>query len=399
MVISASDPRIGLTAAILASGLPEPVGPAAVGPSGDGDREIGDLNLAAEREGLRAGTDVATALETCPSLLLLPPDPAGMEAAWEMVLAALEGIGAEIETERPGEAFFDPEPLVGMYGSLAGVLDQVFLAVGGKALVGLGPTRLAAVTAASPTAGQLEAVTEEGLGSHLGSLPVELLRKRLRAVPDDGMFETMERLGIRTLDRLKRLPRDAVSDRFGEAGLEALRIASGIEAPLSPRRPRSEIEVSLELESLGGGERLPAAIELACGSIASRLGRAGLLARSFELTVRLEAGDSLFRKLVPRTPTRSTATVSLLARGAFDRLPSPAEALALKALETTREGPGQPNLFADLSTGRRERIHEAARQAEAAAGEQALFRIVETDPGSRLPERRVLMIPLTGAGP
>jgi len=395
MIVCALTPSLGLTAAVLASGLPEPVGPTAVAPSGPGDRAIGEVNTAAGQKGLRTGTDVATALEICPSLVLLPPDPIGMEAAWETVLTSLEGIGAEVEAPKAGEAFFDLEPLIRMYGGQAEALDEVFLAVGGRALIGAGPTRLAAVTTAAPTVEELEIITVEGVGEHLRDLPVDLLRERIPKGRKSRMFETLGRLGIATLGELKSLSTDAVADRFGEVGLEALRIASGLEGPLRPRRPESEIQVFLELDPLGGGNRLPAAIDLACESIASRLERTGVLARSFELEVYLEAGGSLSRKLAPRVPTRSVATISLLAGGAFAPLPSPAESLAIRTSETTPESPGQPELFTDPTAGRRQRIQEAVRQVRAVTGGQALLRIIETDPGSRLPERRVLMVPLT----
>lgn len=397
MLICAYGPRLALDAAILASGMPVIDGPAAVAPPEGTYGQIGDVNRPARRSGVRPGMDIGTALEACPSLLLLPEDPARMTAAWEDILTSLEGIGAAIESDRPGEAFFRAEPLAAMYGGDQAILRKVFLAVNGRALVGAGPTRLAAMTSVSPTVQGLRVITPADLEGHLEDLPVELLRGRISGAVESRMFETLERLGVRTLGRLKCLPPESMADRFGEPGLEALRVASGIEDPLHPRRPRSAVEVSLDLESVDGGDRLPAALDLICGMLASRLERKGLLARCLKLEVSLEAGGSLVRELVPRIPTRSSAIISLLVRGAIGTLPSLANVVSLRAPETTPALPGQDDLFGDPANDRRKRITEAARQVGVAVGDDALLRVVETDPASRLPERRVLMVPVTEA--
>lgn len=391
MIASVCEPRLGLTAAILASGMPRPTGPTAVAPTEGGPRVIGEVNREAAKVGIKSGMEVGTALEACPALVLLPPDPAGLDAAWETVLEALEGVGAEVEASEAGEAFFDPAPLVAMHGSLEGLVGNLFETLDGRAKVGIGPTRLAAITSLSRSPEGLEPVGEDDLHRHLDRLPVRILRGRVRA---EGMLETLDRLGIRTLGQLRQLPTGSVADRFGGAGLEALRIANGIEPPLRTRKQGNPVEVRLDLEAVDGGDRLPAAIELAAGMIASRLERAGLFARSLRLEVVLETGGSLGRELVPRLPTRSASTIALLARDKFEPLPSMVCSLLLKVPEATRGMPGQENLFDDPSAGRRKRLAEAARQVGVAVSGQALLRVVETDPESRLPERRVVMVPL-----
>ena len=51
------------------------------------------------------------ALARCPELVLVDPDPERAESAWEELLAKLEGIGAAVESERAGEAFFEADGL------------------------------------------------------------------------------------------------------------------------------------------------------------------------------------------------------------------------------------------------------------------------------------------------
>jgi alanyl-tRNA synthetase len=48
-------------------------------------------------------------------------------------------------------------------------------------------------------------------------------------------------------------------------------------------------------------------------------------------------------------------------------------------------------------TGRDERLREAVRQTRAAAGPDAALRVLEIDPDSRVPERRVVLTPFDAA--
>src|SRR5262249_35499695 len=44
------------------------------------------------------------------------PDPAGVADAWERIITALEGIGAAVESPRPGIAWFEERGLRGLHG-------------------------------------------------------------------------------------------------------------------------------------------------------------------------------------------------------------------------------------------------------------------------------------------
>jgi protein ImuB len=74
-------------------------------------------------------------------------------------------------------------------------------------------------------------------------------------------------------------------------------------------------------------------------------------------------------------------------------LPAPASALGLRALALGPAGGEQPALARGERERRRERIGEAVRQARAAAGSEAILRVLEVDPGSRVPERRLTLTP------
>jgi len=91
-------------------------GPLALAPEIGREPLIGETSAAAEAYGVRAGLRLGEALARCPTLRLVTPDPAGVADAWERVVAALEGIGAAVESDHPGIAWFEEKGLRGVHG-------------------------------------------------------------------------------------------------------------------------------------------------------------------------------------------------------------------------------------------------------------------------------------------
>ena len=82
-------PGFALRAALLARpGLA--LRPAALAPLPGTEQLLGPVTAAAEAAGIRPGMRLGEALATCPSLVLVDPDPAGAEREWEGILLRLE---------------------------------------------------------------------------------------------------------------------------------------------------------------------------------------------------------------------------------------------------------------------------------------------------------------------
>jgi protein ImuB len=95
----------------------------ALAPSPGGRQAVGEVSAAAEAAGVEAGMRLGEALARCPSLGLIPADPARAGERWDELMERLEGIGAEVESERSGEAFFAVEGLRRIHGGeVAGVV-------------------------------------------------------------------------------------------------------------------------------------------------------------------------------------------------------------------------------------------------------------------------------------
>ncbi len=365
------------------------VRPAALAPEPGGAQLIGEVSEPAERFGLRAGMRMGEALSRCPELALIPPDPERAERSWEEALRRLEGIGAQVESARAGEAFFEAGGLSRLWGGVEGVLKRVRQQLG-KVRLGAGPGRFCAYVAAASSGG---IVPNEGAADFLEPLPVSLLCGRLgRDEEADDLPNELERLGISTLGRLAGLPRDAVADRFGRLGLRARRLARGEDDPLRPRPVREAIAVELELPEAVSGQQLERALELLISRLLAHGARRGRTLRTLRLSARLAAGGGWRRQVALR---RASADRSRLADALLPHLtllPAPAATLRLEAVALGPET-GEQLSLSSPDQERRKRISEAVRQTRSAAGADSLLRVLEVDPESRVPERREVLMP------
>src|ERR687890_30678 len=148
MVICVLYPRFELLAA-LGDRRALPPAPAALAREGGGERVVGEVSAPAEAFGVVRGMRLGEAMSRCPALRLVPPDPEGVRSLWHAVLDLLEAIGAAVESDSAGAAFFESDGLHGLHGGdLAGVLAAAGRALGPGARMGAAPCRFAAHAAA-----------------------------------------------------------------------------------------------------------------------------------------------------------------------------------------------------------------------------------------------------------
>jgi protein ImuB len=374
--------------------------PAALAPEPGAAQLIGEVSEPAERFGLRAGMRMGEALSRCPELALIPPDPQRAEGSWEEALRRLEGIGAEVESERAGEAFFEAGGLEGLLGGLEGVLKRVRRELG-EVRIGAGPGRfcayVAVVRGCSAAEGEEQpvsrcAVVTGRAAEFLEPMPVSLLCGRLGDEEADDLPNELERLGISTLGRLAGLPRDAVADRFGRLGLHALKLARGEDEPLRPRPVREAIAVELELPEAVSGQQLERALELLISRLLAHEERRGRTLRALRLSARLAAGGGWRRQVALRSASADRARLADALLPHLFLLPAPAATLRLEAVALGPETGDQLTLSSPEEE-RRRRISEAVCQTRSAAGGDAVLRVLEVDPESRVPERRHVLMP------
>jgi hypothetical protein len=77
-------------------------------------------------------------------------------------------------------------------------------------------------------------------------------------------------------------------------------------------------------------------------------------------------------------------------------IPAPAELIRLSIERFGPPASDQRSLLEDPVAARNARLREAIRQARVVAGPEAALRVLEVDPGSRVPERRAVLTPFEG---
>jgi protein ImuB len=325
------------------------------------------------------------------------PDPVEAAELTEAMVRRLEAIGAAVESERAGEAFFAVDGLRGIHGGdSAGVLAAARKAIGeppgrrGRAAdtsfrIGTAPNRFAAFAAAWKRV----SVPADQLHVFLAPLSTSILPLRLEA-PGREVEElvlTLERLGIGTLQALSRISPDRVADRFGPLGLEARRLARGVDAPLRPRQPHEELAEQLELPEGTAGSQLERALALLVDRLLAAPQRRGRTLLGLRFGALLSAGGSWSVEQGLGRPTASARTLRSLLVPRLESLPGPVAALRLRALGLGPAAADQIELAVGGEEPRRRRLGAAVREVRAAQGAEALLKILPVDSASRVPER------------
>ncbi len=391
MIVAVHLPRFSLLVALLAARQPLDA-PTALGPPPGEPQVIGLCTAAAEAQGVKPGLRVGEALARCPRLELVTPDPDAVADAHERFLVRLEDLGAAVESVGPGSACFTADGLYRLHGGLDGVLRRVrtVLPVGADGRIGVAPTRFVALEAAfqAPPRRPL-IVRAEDVIDFLATLPVARLPLPAKLVA--ALFD----LGIRTIGAVAALPRAAALERLGFSGISAWKVARGEhDQPVRPRIPPEPLEVRMEFpEAVGALPALESAATLLVTQLADRARARGRALRSLVIRARLSGDGSFVREVVLRDATTDPDRIALAVLPHLVRISAPVEVLIVRADASGHEGGHQLTVLDIGRVERARRTGEAVLQTRAALGDQAVMRVIELDPLSRLPERRWALVP------
>ena len=357
--------------------------------------------------GVRPGQMISQAISLCPSLTLLEPDPAHYDAAHEAMMAALMELTPVVEPAGRGRIFMGMDGLERLHGS---PVRQVRMAL--QALFQIFPGPLVAATRVGWASGKFGAwvaaararpgkpvlVSDSDLPTFLASCPVS-------ALPVDPlMIHRLERLGITTLDKIISLPEPALVGQFGPEGRRAREWAQGqrIDHVRPLHRPRP-IRVSLDFHSPAGRtEAIHGALGRLLEKALSRPDRRGRSIHGVRLRARLEGGGSWSVEVILREPTARKDSIAFPLRSRMALSPPP-RAVERLTVEFFQFGPAssQTGLFDRKEKGGRASdgvemeegavpfsLREAIKELKLKLGNSPLYRVVEVDPWSRIPERR-----------
>ena len=255
------------------------------------DGRVEAVNAAAIAAGIRRGMRRGEAEGICPLVVTIERDYSAEMIAFEPVVAAIEDLIPNVEVVEPGLVFVPVSGAVGYYGGEAPLAEQVAKeidrAAGGGFLIGIAEGPFSARQASARAVGEPPVLIIEDDGAFLASLDIS-------AVGRDELVATFRWLGITTLGELARLPGSAVASRFGTAGLEAHRLASGRDRAVNPRDLPVDLTVterfSPPLEDL---EQAAFVARAMAGRLVEAL--ASLGAAPFRIVVEAEAADGTVR--------------------------------------------------------------------------------------------------------
>jgi protein ImuB len=366
--------------------------PAALAPPAGAEQLVGPVTAAAETAGVVPGMRLGEALATCPGLVLVEPDPAGVEREWEGVLRRLEDAGFAVEPGEPGVVVFETKGVERLYGGVEAALQRALAAVGTAwdPRVGAGQRRFAALAAASVARpGQALIVQGEAERDFLAPLPLSLL-----PLPPDRYAE-LEGLGVRRLGDLARLPGGAVAERLGPEGRAAWRLARGGERRrVRGRAPAVELAETLAFpEAVGNHITLTRALRALLDRLLARPERAGRPFRKVALSARLVGGGSWRRTAALREATAEPGRLRAALAPKLVEIPAPVVELRLEAVELAEHTGNQLALVEPEGHELGTRLREGLRQVKASTGTGSVCAVVEVAPWSRIPEARALVVP------
>jgi protein ImuB len=363
-------------------GLPEAEAKAlAVLATGKGGKRILALNRFAQMEGLRTGMLLTDACALLPSLATIPHEAGAERRELKRLAAACNRFSPWVAPDEPDGLWIEATGLAHLFGGEQALLDQILGslrglgfeargAIAGTAGAAWALARFAKATSAvAPPGDEAEA---------LAPLPVKALRLDAEGVA------LLERLGLKAIGQLYRIPRASLRARLGVAISSRIDQALGGEGEaLSPLLPEPVYAARLEFpDPLTAFESLEAAAAILIADVTENLGRDGKGARRFTLAlfdtqngkaeIRFRmARPSAEAKHIGRVLKEKLATLE----GQFDAA-SGFDAVALYALGAEPLVSRQT----DILGGLRERVDNKVRMAQfldrvtARLGEQAARR-------------------------
>jgi DNA polymerase-4/protein ImuB len=370
-------------------------------------RTIWQVSERAHEAGVRPEQLVSQAVSMCPSLTLLEPDPAHYDAAVESMLELLAEITPILEPAGRGRVFLGMDGLGRLFGSperqakrALNSLFRIFPApLVAATRAGMAPGKFGAwVAAASARSGEPAIIAESELSQFLARCPVGSL-------PVDPLIvQRLERLGLQTLGELQRFPEPSLIAQFGDEGRSALAWATGRRIdPVRPWHRPEPIRVSLDFPNpVGITETLHGALDRLIERALSRPARRGRSVTSMRLGAQLEGGGSWFVETVLREPTSQRERIASPLRMKMAISPPP-KAVDILIVELTQFGApsAQTSLFdrknenGRAAAGRElaqgevpPSLRDAVKELKLRLGHSPLYRVVEVDPWSRIPERR-----------
>lgn len=363
---------------------------------GPGERKVVQhCSLEAEQAGVRPGVPLREVRSRCSDAIIRQSSPVLASTVLDELAGKLRQVSPAVEAADE-QLFLDLRGLQRLYQHSLLRLERAIRAVIPPVLhprISIAPGKLVAAIAArqAPASGLLSVADGETV-RFLAPLPIGVLP----LAPE--MLKRLERLGLRTVADVAALSFSAVQAEFGPAGAQAWRLAHGQDsATIVPRSVIPTVQASLRFDhSLASTDAILAALNILLARAFGDSNLRGRSARQARLRGLLTNG-TVWERLITFKEAVSSKQVAYEALKSKLQLPralpeAAFDELSLMLLGLGGEAAKQPGLFSARARQHAE-IVEAMRQLRARYGSSPLYRAMEVEPWSRIPERRWALIP------
>jgi nucleotidyltransferase/DNA polymerase involved in DNA repair len=354
-------------------------------------RRVLDRSPEAAQRGVRPGMQIRKALGLCPDAAVLPPDPVLYRNVWQTALDAFWRLTPEVEDAEMGRAYLNATGLQAIYRDEAEladrILDTAYGATGLHASAGIANGKLPALVAASSVApGETCIIAPGEERDFLAPHSVELLP----VAPE--VVERLQALGIEDLRDVARLTVPELQSQFGFLGRRLWELANGIDTDRLVPRPHTEAlagTFNFEAPVAGIDVMLAVAKQLLSRLQPSLNGRA---ARKLTLQGELTSGRGWEQELTLREAVSEEARLLFVLRSMISNFPPPQalRSLTLRLDDLAGESGKQ------LTLGERRhlqvQLEEAIGQLKSRYGYSPVYRCVDVEPWSVIPEERQILV-------
>jgi nucleotidyltransferase/DNA polymerase involved in DNA repair len=352
-----------------------------------------DATAEASSKGIRPGLMLRESTALCPDAVILMPNPAAEARISREILERLEALSPLVEADEQEQGcwYVDLTGLDRHFATTTAAAERMIACVQPilRPRAGVASSTFTARIASSiAPSGTVRPVPKGAEQRFLAEAPVALL-----PFPPE-LTHQLRRLGLDTLGALAKLPTSKLAARFGPDGRLAWELASGIDRRTVTPRPRNEIVVealAMPTPAVSREMLLVGLRQLVTRAFSRRVLK-GRQVRQVILHAMLEGRRSWERTLVLKEPSGASQLITALdLRLQALEMPGPIESITLQLSGIVNEVAHQ-QVLPTMRPRHASPVTEAIHQLKQRYGLSPLFRVVEVEPWSRIPERRHALI-------
>ncbi|MGC4192184.1 MAG: hypothetical protein QM589_13615 [Thermomicrobiales bacterium] len=356
-----------------------------------------DVSQEAGRVGVRAGQSIREAQTLCPVVMVLPEHPIHETELSQEILARFLDLSplVEADDQEAGCWYIDLTGLERHYGSHLQTARHLLRTVPAvlRPRAGVAPTKFAARVATGQGASDgIRILAPADVRSFLHDAPISWLPVSMPLIAE------MQQLGLATLGMLAALDGRRVLARFGKPGIFAWELASGVDRRLVTPPP----VIPSVVETM----------ELAAPAVTREMLMMALCHLVYRAFQHPDLRGRYVRQVTIRADVERSRSWESWERAMTLKEPADAyrliQALTLRLDALEMQGPVTRvtiDLSGIIANGARQEmlptfrrrddplLQEATEQLKHRYGTSPLYRIVEVEPWSRIPERRHALMP------